>query len=561
MKYDSNNIRNLIVWYFIKSELPFRHVESDGFRELINGIEPRFKVPCRITLQKDCLKLYEEEKLRLRTFLSGKRVCITTDTWTSLQNINYMCVTASFIDSDWTIHKKILKFNQIPNHRGETIGRMIESALTQWGIDSVFTITVDNASANDVGIEYMRKRMKNKSHTVLGGDFLHMRCAAHILNLVVHEGLKDLGDCVTNIRNAVRYVRSSPERMSKFKECIEREKIKCKNMVCLDVPTRWNSTYLMLTTAEKYQRAFDLLGEDEHNHFVVPQPIDWENARAFATFLQTFYEATLKFSGSTHVTSNSYFLQLCIIQNTLNDGCLSEDQVLSSVSFSMKQKYEKYWGTMDMINLMLYVGFVLDPRNKMKALVFWLKKCNGPMWADQIEAKVRDLLNRLIEQYNKFHGRGVGESSNIVEDTRRVDVNPICGDGDKETQYRNMFSQHLVAENDLECRSDVDQYLLDGCEANIIDFDILNWWKVNTPKYPTLAAIARDVLAIPISTVASESAFSNGGRVLDTFRSSLSPLTVEALICTQDWLKNRPMIYEEVFQDFMESYDEPGKFL
>jgi hypothetical protein len=156
------------------------------------------------------------------------------------------------------------------------------------GIDSVFTITIDNASANDVRVEYMRNRMENKSHTILGGEFLHMRCAAHILNLVVHEGLKDLGDCVTNIRSAVRYVRSSPERMSKFKDCIEQEKIKCKNMVCLDVPTKWNSTYLMLSTAEKYQRAFDLLGEDEHNHFVVPQPIDWENARAFATFLQTF---------------------------------------------------------------------------------------------------------------------------------------------------------------------------------------------------------------------------------------------------------------------------------
>jgi len=52
------------------------------------------------------LKLYEEEKLRLRAFLSNKRICITTDTWTSMQNINYMYVTASFIDSDWTIHKK-----------------------------------------------------------------------------------------------------------------------------------------------------------------------------------------------------------------------------------------------------------------------------------------------------------------------------------------------------------------------------------------------------------------------------------------------------------------------
>jgi len=258
----------------------------------------------------------------------------------------------------------------------------------------VFIITVDNASANDVGIEYTRKMMKNKSHTVLEGKFIHMRCAAHILNLVVHEGLKDLGDCVTNIRNAMRYARFSLERMSKFKDCIEREKIKCKNMVCLDIPTRWNSTYLMLNTPEKYQRAFDLLGEDEHNHFVVPQPIDWENARAFATFLQTFYKATLKFYGSTHVTSNLYFLQLCIIQNTLNDDCLSEYQVLSSVSFSMKQKYEKYWGIMDMINLILYVGFVIGPHNEIKALVFWSRKCSGPVWADQIKQKMKDILNR-----------------------------------------------------------------------------------------------------------------------------------------------------------------------
>jgi hypothetical protein len=84
MKYDSDNVRNLVVLYFIKIELAFGHVESDGFRELMNGIKPRFKIPCWITLQKDCVKLYEEEKLRLKSFLFGKRVCITIDTWTSL---------------------------------------------------------------------------------------------------------------------------------------------------------------------------------------------------------------------------------------------------------------------------------------------------------------------------------------------------------------------------------------------------------------------------------------------------------------------------------------------
>ncbi|CAI0474514.1 unnamed protein product [Linum tenue] len=57
-------------------------------------------------------------------------------------------------------------------------------------------------------------------------------------------------------------------------------------------------------------------------------------------------------------------------------------------------------------------------------------------------------------------------------------------------------------------------------------------------KYPTICEMARDILAVPISTVASESAFSTGGRVLDSFRTSLSPEVVEALICCEDWIRS-----------------------
>jgi hypothetical protein len=71
-------------------------------------------------------------------------------------------------------------------------------------------------------------------------------------------------------------------------------------------------------------------------------------------------------------------------------------------------------------------------------------------------------------------------------------------------------------------------------------FDILMWWRVNKSKFPVLAEIARDVLAIPLTSVASESAFSTGGRIIDPFRSSLAPKTVEALICCQNWLRSSP---------------------
>uniref|UniRef100_A0A803MQ92 HAT C-terminal dimerisation domain-containing protein n=1 Tax=Chenopodium quinoa TaxID=63459 RepID=A0A803MQ92_CHEQI len=63
--------------------------------------------------------------------------------------------------------------------------------------------------------------------------------------------------------------------------------------------------------------------------------------------------------------------------------------------------------------------------------------------------------------------------------------------------------------------------------------------------------MAKDVLAIPVSTVVSKSAFSTGGRVLDPFRSSLSSNMVEALICAQDWLRNTrgPLVVEENLED------------
>lgn len=49
--------------------------------------------------------------------------------------------------------------------------------------------------------------------------------------------------------------------------------------------------------------------------------------------------------------------------------------------------------------------------------------------------------------------------------------------------------------------------------------------------------MAADILAIPFTTVASESAFSVGGRVIDPHRSSLGTKMVDMRICGSDWYR------------------------
>jgi hypothetical protein len=129
-----------------------------------------------------------------------------------------MCLTAHWIDNDWNLHKRILNFCQVSNHMGETIGQVNENCLLEWGIDKLLTITLNNASSNNVTISYLKNVMKDWPTNTLSNEHLHVRCCAHIVNFIVCDGLKEINISVVKIRNAIRFVRSSPSRHLAFKK-------------------------------------------------------------------------------------------------------------------------------------------------------------------------------------------------------------------------------------------------------------------------------------------------------------------------------------------------------
>ncbi|WVZ09209.1 hypothetical protein V8G54_013739 [Vigna mungo] len=371
-----------------------------------------------------------------------------------------------------------------------------------------------------------------------------MRCCAHILSLIVKDGLKEIKDSISKIRGAVKYVKSSPTRFARFKGCVEQEGISYQGIVCLDVETRWNSTYLMLEASLKYKDAFVLLDMQDTKFGIemaksnggVPLEEDWEYARSILPFLKIFYDSTLRISGSSYVTSHMYMNEVFGIGKRIRQYSESGDVSIKLMAMRMKGKYEKYWGNPNGINILLLIAVVLDPRSKLDFVNYFIDYLFESSKANELKAKLLSSLKTLYEQY-----QGIEEGSQSSQQESQLD------DDDDDDPHGMRFYLRVTGRR-FDYISELDKYLREDPEPYMsVEFDILHWWKVNSTRFPILANMAREVLAIPISTVASECAFSTGGRVVSPYRSCLTPKIVEALVCTQDWLKGTSfsILFEE----------------
>ncbi|XP_078167150.1 zinc finger BED domain-containing protein RICESLEEPER 2-like [Carex rostrata] len=146
------------------------------------------------------------------------RVSFTSDIWTSSMHLGYLCLTAHFIDKDFKFQKKIISFKQIPYpHMGVNVAGLIKNTLTEWKLDGeIFTITLDNCAVNDVAVGLLEKHFWEK--TIFKGKYMHMRCAAHILNIMVQCGMKIISPSLILIRDLIRNIALSGSKLQLFND-------------------------------------------------------------------------------------------------------------------------------------------------------------------------------------------------------------------------------------------------------------------------------------------------------------------------------------------------------
>ncbi|XP_072147896.1 zinc finger BED domain-containing protein RICESLEEPER 2-like [Setaria viridis] len=291
-----------------------------------------------------------------------------------------------------------------------------------------------------------------------------------------------------------------------------------------------------------YEKAFERYKDDDpyyqldlegQNMPGVPVKSDWEKAKKMAEFLEHFYELTLRVSATQHVTSHTYFHEIADVLILLREWCQSCDSIRKDMGKRMLTKYYKYWGDKkeDMLNLVIFFCVAIDPRYKLSD---YTKMATLEMFGHEIGQELWAVVNKsfhaLFEEYKNLYAPS-GKSQHTTDSEQAPEKSKRL--------MRSVIAQKMRLDGggNGTTKSELEKYFAEENEEDKKDFEILEWWKDNAHRFPILSHMARDLLAIPISTVASESAFSTGGRVLDDFRSSLTPIMVERLICTQDWLR------------------------
>ncbi|KAG8373112.1 hypothetical protein BUALT_Bualt12G0136700 [Buddleja alternifolia] len=432
-KFDMEKVKVEIAKWIMIHEYAFSAVEDEWFTIMMKRTNPEFVPMSRTTIRNQCVKIYENEKKKLKNeFKYVNKMSITTDCWKSKnQKIEYLAITGHWIDQNWCLQKRVLNFVEVPPPgRGVDIANVIWRCLEDWGIEGkIHTVSVDNASANDSAIENLKVFIRSKKKLLCGGSLFHVRCCAHILNLVAQDGLSEIKNVIECVCDSVDYIRRSDSRLKVFIEIVKQLNLRERKLID-DCKTRWNSTYEMLAIAIRFRDVFPRYADRDRLYLDCPSPSDWEKVVKVCSLLEVFWKATHVISGSNYPTSNLFLQEVVRVKVELDNKSQSSDDFIYDMVNSMKRKFDKYW---EKSNLLMAIAAVLDPRYKMMALEFFFPKLYSPEKAVTELAFVRRTLYDLYSEYVSMcsaesNASGSGSTSQSNVDARNVETRTLLSE-------------------------------------------------------------------------------------------------------------------------------------
>ncbi|KAL9223973.1 hypothetical protein vseg_000052 [Gypsophila vaccaria] len=526
--FDQDRCRHEIARMIIMHDYPLHMVEHPGFVSFVQNLQPRFDMVSFNIVQGDCVATFLREKQNLQKFIEAipGRICLTLDMWSSNQSTGYVFVTGQFIDNDWKLHRRLLNVVMEPFPESDAaFSHAIGTCLSDWGLDRKLASITFKQPLSETGLEKLRALLAVKNPLLFNGQFLIKGCIAHTLSNMAQEVLEGGRETIRKIRTSVKYVKTVESHEEKFLELKQQLQVPSEKTLSLDNVTKWNTTYDMLLAASELKQVFSCLDTSDPNYTGAPSMEDWKEIENICVFLKLLHDTANLLTTNNVPSSHVFFHEVWKIQLELARAAASDDLFVSGMAKILQDKFHKYFKNACLI---LAIAVAMDPRFKMKLVEFSFTK----IFIDEAPVYIRVVDDGMHELFHEYMTLPMPPTPGEDGSGTNVKVEDQQG-----SNGLSDFDMYIMETTSQQMKSELDQYLEESLLPRVQDFDVLGWWKLNKIKYPTLSKMARDILSVPLSTVASESVFDTVPKEMDSYRCSLRPETVEALICAKDWLQ------------------------
>jgi len=478
----------ILEWIVLDMQ-PFKVVEGEAFRRMILKFDSKHQLPSRNTIKNYVIKLFNKQRENVKNYIKNipGKISLTTDIWTSLKNEGFLGITIHFINEEWVLkHFTLDIFKFKGSHTGQAIADEIYRVLSEFSLENkIIAMTTDNASNMISCARNLSVKFEHNS------TFIHYRCVAHILNLIVTAGLDVIKEPIKKLRKLVKVIRKSAKMLE------ELERLSDKNFLTpiIDCKTRWNSTYKMINRVCILKENIQMLAVKYPNlNDYLPTQTEWELFHDLDQFLETFNKATIDLSTQSYPTiAHSRVILLAIKVDLYVDR--GEESLLNELIIPMKEKLENYYET---LKEPTHIAAFLDPRYK--------NYCFPEMSNDEILLPIQQKL----EQAHPTTSISSVKTSPFLQKLKSArNVQVVIND--EASKYWNSTE---AAEN----------------------IKPLEWWKTHSTEYPNLSKLAIDYLCIQASSVPCEQLFSVAGQILCKSRNRLTGESVRACMCLHSWL-------------------------